>query len=84
MAPIPVAVERNAGFEGRGHELFVITLVFTIVAACFVAVRAFVRVSLGALGKDDYTIFASLVSFLFINLEKVRWSHIHQTHCSSL
>jgi hypothetical protein len=75
MAPIPVQVGRHVGFQGRGLELFVFTLVFTIAAACFVAVRMSVRKSMKAFGKDDYTILTSLVSSHLSTLKRILRSH---------
>ena len=53
--------EQDVGFEGRGHELFIFSLLFTSAAACFVMVRMYVRIALRAVGKDDIAILASLV-----------------------
>lgn len=71
MALIPVHVGHVGGFEGHGHALFVITLVFTIAAASMVAVRMAARIPMKATGKDDYTILASLVSPLCSRLKKL-------------
>lgn len=82
MAPIPVQVGHVGGFEGRGHALFVITLVFTIAAASLVAVRMGARISMKATGRDDYTILASLVSSLCSRLKKLSGrTNNHQPPC---
>ena len=55
---------RDNQFHGRGVNLAVISIVFTLVAICLVASRLTSRISAGRkLHEDDYAIIASVVRF---------------------
>lgn len=55
---------RDIGLHGRGMLLVVISIVFNIISLCLVITRAASRLMVGrSLGKDDYTIIVSMVSF---------------------
>lgn len=61
-----VVAKRDVGVGGRGSELFIISIVFTAVAICFVAMRLATRLKLGKmLGLDDYAIMLSMVIYDF-------------------
>ena len=64
ISTMDVIGQRDLGLHGRGMPLVIVSIVFTITSILLVIMRAGSRLIIGRhLGKDDYTIMASLVGF---------------------